>query len=80
VPLHELRAMPAADLSLYRQYTQRHGSPIWRAEALLAQVALVLAQVNGNKEAKLADFLFEPNDPEAQAARRQRELDEFFND
>ena len=72
--------MPLADLNLYRLYMRRHGSPLWRSEALLAQVALVLAQVNGAKDVTLADFLLQPTDPEALAARRQRELDEFFND
>ena len=72
--------MPLADLNLYRLYMRRHGSPIWRSEALLAQVALVLAQVNGADGVSLSDFLLLPVDPAEQEARRQRELSDFFND
>jgi hypothetical protein len=60
VPLHWLRSMPLPDLQLYRRYTERRGFPGRRIELLLAQVALVLAQVNGNREARLTHFLFDP--------------------
>jgi len=71
--------MPAADLHLYRQYTERRGFPGRRIEQLLAQVSLVLAKVNGNEHLSLQDFLFDPQDPADLAQKRQRELDEFFN-
>jgi hypothetical protein len=64
VPLHLLRGMPLADLQLYQRYTSRRGFPGRRVELLLAQVALVLAQVNGNKDLTLRQFLFDPP-PEA---------------
>lgn len=72
--------MPLGDLDLYRQYTARRGFPGRRIEQLLAQVALVLAQVNGAKGLSLADFLFDPPDPEAQARQRERDMRDFFND
>jgi hypothetical protein len=78
VPLHVLRSMPASDLALYQQYSARRMFPGRRVEMLLAQVSMVLAQVNGNK-ATLEDFLFDPRDPAAEAQKRQRELDDFFN-
>lgn len=52
--------MPLADLQLYQRYTARRRFPSRRLELLLAQVALVLAQVNGNKDLNLTDFLFDP--------------------
>lgn len=52
--------MPLADLQLYQRYTARRGFPGRRVELLLAQVALVLAQVNGGKNLSLRDFMFEP--------------------
>jgi len=52
--------MPLSDLQLYQRHTSRRGLPGQRLELLLAQVALVLAQVNGNKGVTLRDFLFEP--------------------
>ena len=80
MPLHQLRGMPLADLQLYERYTRRRGFPARRVELLLAQVALVLAQVNGNKETRLADFLMdpppdpdpteEPEEPDAEAVAR----------
>jgi hypothetical protein len=72
--------MPLADLELYRQYTARRGFPGRRAELLLAQVSKVLAQVNGNGNVTLEDFLFDPPDPEAQALKRQRDMEDFFKD
>lgn len=71
--------MPLADLSIYQRYTERRGFPGRRLEQLLAQVSLVLAQVNGNEHLSLSDFLFDPQDPADLAQKRQRELDEFFN-
>lgn len=59
VPLHLLRDMPASDLALYRRHSARRMLPGRRVEMLLAQVSMVLAQVNGNK-ARLADYLFDP--------------------
>ena len=60
--------MPLADLNLYQRHTARSGFPGRRVELLLAQVALVLAQVNGNKDARLTHFLFDPPaDEEADA-------------
>ena len=64
MPLHELRGMTLDDLQLYRRYTARRSFPGRRVELLLAQVALVLAQVNGSKDATLRQFLFDPP-PEA---------------
>lgn len=52
--------MPLADLQLYQRYTARRGFPGRRVELLLAQVALVLAQVNGGKQLTVRDFLFDP--------------------
>ena len=79
LPLSELRRMPLADLQIYERYTARRRFPGRRIEMLLAQVALVLAQVNGNEHLSLQDFLFDPQDPADLAQKRQRELDEFFN-
>ena len=59
VPLAQLRSMSAADLALYQRYTARRMFPGRRIEKLLAQVSMVLAQVNGHK-ARLADYLFDP--------------------
>jgi hypothetical protein len=61
VPLGQLRSMTAADLALYQRYTARRMFPGRRIEKLLAQVSMVLAQVNGHK-ARLADYLFDPPD------------------
>lgn len=52
--------MPLADLHLYQIDTARRGFPGRRLELLLAQVALVLAQVNGVKDLKLKDFMVNP--------------------
>ena len=52
--------MTLDDLQLYRRYTARRSFPGRRVELLLAQVALVLAQVNGGKQLTLRDFLFDP--------------------
>ena len=57
VPLGELRRMPFADLQQYLAYAERHRLPAARVELMLAQVALVFAQVNGNQNLGLADFL-----------------------
>lgn len=58
--------MPLEDLQAYQAYTTRRMFPGRRMELLLAQVSMVLAQVKGNKEARLASFLFDPppDDPE----------------
>ena len=79
LPLSEVRRMPLADLEIYARYTRRRGFPGRRLEMLLAQVSLVLAQVNGNDHLRLSQFLFDPVDPEQQAQQRARDLDEFFN-
>lgn len=76
MPLHLLRGMPLADLQLYQRYTARRGFPGRRVELLLAQVALVLTRVNGNEDAEIADFLFDPQEPEDPA---QRDLRGFFD-
>jgi hypothetical protein len=60
MPLHELRDIPLSDLVIYQRYTSRRMFPSRRFELLLAQVSMVLAQVNGSKEARLAQFLFDP--------------------
>lgn len=70
MPLQQLRGMSQADLRLYQRYTARRRFPGRRLELLLAQVAMVLAQVNGQKAA-LTDFLFDPppeDDDDAPAA------------
>lgn len=54
--------MPMRDLHLYQRYTARRGFPARRIELLLAQVALVLSRVNGNRHAELDDFLMDPRD------------------
>lgn len=77
MPLHQLRGMPLADLNLYQRYTARRGFPGRRAELLLAQVALVLARVNGNQGADISDFLMDPEDEPADPA--QRDLRGFFD-
>jgi hypothetical protein len=79
VPLHWLRGMPLADLQLYERHTARRGFPARRVELLLAQVALVLAQVNGNRNVSLTDFLMDPPDPEADEARREQDMNDFFS-
>jgi len=57
--------MPVTDLHLYERHTARRGFPGRRLELLLAQVSLVLAQVNGNKDLTLSSFLMDPPpDPE----------------
>ena len=53
--------MTAADLALYQRYTARRMFPGRRIEKLLAQVSMVLAQVNGHK-ARLSDYLFDPTE------------------
>jgi len=72
--------MPLADLQIYERYTTRRGFPGRRLEMLLAQVSLVLAQVNGNENLTLKNFMFDPVDPQEAEARRQRDLADFFND
>lgn len=57
LPLHELRRMPLADLHQYQTYAARHGLPSSRRELLLAQVALVVAQVQGVEGLRVADFM-----------------------
>jgi hypothetical protein len=57
MPLQDLRRMPQADLQQYLAYAERHGLPAVRTEMLLAQVALVMAQLKGVQGVKLADFL-----------------------
>ena len=52
--------MPAQDLAHYQRYTARRLFPGRRVELLLANLARVLAQVNGNKNVSLEDFLFDP--------------------
>ncbi len=76
MPLHQLRGMPLADLQLYQRHTQRRGFPGRRVELLLAQVALVLAQVNGNQGLSIADFLMDPKEAEPAA---ERNLAGFFD-
>jgi hypothetical protein len=76
VPLHWLRSMPMDDLRLYQRYTARRSFPGRRIELLLAQVALVLARVNGNENTYIQDFLFDPQEPEDPA---QRDLSGFFD-
>lgn len=60
MPLHQLRGMPLKDLHQYQRYTARRMFPGRRLELLLAQVSMVLAQVNGNKDVRLSNFLFDP--------------------
>lgn len=60
MPLHQLRGMPLQDLQRYERYTARRRFPGRRLELLLAQVSMVLAQVNGNKDVRLSTFLFDP--------------------
>jgi hypothetical protein len=86
VPLHWLRSMSLADLQLYQRYTARRGFPGRRVELLLAQVALVLAQVNGNKDARLSHFLFDPpaddlpgsDEPPLSAEQAAQQVADFF--
>lgn len=89
MPLHRLRDMPAQDLAHYQRYTARRLFPGRRLELLLANLALVLARVNGNDSARLEDFLFDPppdedtpapgaTGPEADKTGRQRALTGFF--
>lgn len=66
MPLPALRGMSRADLALYQRYAAQRHLPGQRIELLLAQVSLVLAQVNGNKNLTLADFL-----PSRQASEEQ---------
>ena len=77
MPLHELRGMTLEDLQLYRRYTARRSFPGRRVELLLAQVALVLARVNGNQGADISDFLMDPDEDPADPA--QRDLRGFFD-
>lgn len=69
--------MPLADLHLYQRYTARRGFPGRRMELLLAQVALVLARVNGNQSADISDFLMDPEDDDQDPERR--DLRGFFD-
>jgi len=89
VPLHHLRDMPAQDLAHYQRYTARRLFPGRRLELLLANLARVLAKVNGNNNVSLEDFLFDPPPdadtpapgapgPEADKTSRQRALAGFF--
>lgn len=78
MPLHQLRGMPLSDLALYQRYTDRRMFPSRRVEKLLAQIPMVMAQLKGQTP-RLSDFLFDPRDEAADQARRQREMDEFFN-
>lgn len=68
--------MPMGDLQLYQRHTARRGFPGRRVEMLLAQVALVLAQVNGNEGLSLSDFLM---DPKEETAAEERDLSGFFD-
>ena len=52
--------MPLEDLRAYQKFTARRKFPGRRLELLLAQVSMVLAQVHGNKDARLVNFLFDP--------------------
>lgn len=79
MPLHQLRSMPLTDLARYQRHTARRMLPGRRLELLMAQVSMVLAQVNGNKDARLAQFLFDPRDPVEDEQQRKRDMDEFFN-
>ena len=57
LPLSELRRMPLADLQQYQLYEQKHRLPTVRAERLLAQVALVMAQLQGVQNLSLLDCM-----------------------
>lgn len=59
--------MPIEDLQLYQRYTAYRKRPGRRLELLLAQIPMVLAQVNGQKDVRLDQFLFDPP-PEDDAA------------
>ena len=79
-----MRDMPAADVALYQRYTARRLFPGRRLELLLANLALLLARVNGAEHLTLQDFLFDPPEesgaegPEADPIARQRKLEGFF--
>lgn len=77
--------MPMADVHMYQRYTARRMFPGRRLELLLANLALLLARVNGAEHVTLEDFLFDPPDdgagatgPEADPRTRQRQLEGFF--
>lgn len=61
VAAHELaHRLPERDYWLYHQYALKRSLPSRRMELYLAQISLVLAKVNGNKDSVLSDFLFDP--------------------
>lgn len=57
--------MPEWQFQQWQHYAARKMLPSRRLELYLAQIASVLAQVNGAKNAQLTDFLFDPPEPEA---------------
>ncbi len=52
--------MPEWQFQQWQHYAARKMLPSRRLELYLAQIACVLAQVNGSKNAQLTDFLFDP--------------------
>ena len=58
----------------YQRHAVRRMLPTRRIELQLAQLAMLLCQVNGNKDVKLRDFLFEPD-----AEVTEDEMHEFFD-
>lgn len=54
------RDMPEWQFQQWQHYAAKKMLPHRRLELYLAQIALVLARVNGAKNVSLTDFLFDP--------------------
>lgn len=77
--------MPIADLQQYLLYAERQKLPSVRLELLLAQLALVLAEVHGSQNLRLTDFLRvvsppsdEQEEPEADPEQAAEQVAAFF--
>ncbi len=65
MPFHRLAAvLPERDFLLYQKYAEKRALPLRRIELHLAQICSVMAQLQGNKNSTLSDFLFDPVEEE----------------
>jgi hypothetical protein len=72
--------MTEGEFADWQTYAAHRMLPFRRLQMQLAQVALVIAQVNGAKDLRLKDFLFDP-EPELGAAEEMTADEEadFFD-
>lgn len=69
--------MPEREFALYQQYAAKRVFPTRRLELYLAQICSVLAQVNGNQDAVIRDFLLDPIDDDGETTEDVAEAFEF---